>query len=137
MKYENKLFNINIDYFNENNILDNSAVGCGVYIIQLIKKDSNETHNLYVGQSLTILKRGGEHLYELFKNPNYLGLTDDNMNDSNLTIKFKVLESCNMENRYIKEKDYINICSPILQKDINDHMLNIEDKLDIIKKILY
>lgn len=132
----NEDYKINIEFFKENQMLDNRAIGCGVYIIELLKSNSKEAIPLYIGQSLYMVKRGGEHLYELFKEPGYLGLSEDNMADINLTIRFRVLEKCLPSDRFKSETDQIKKLCPILQKRTNDNMLDIKNKESNVKDAL-
>lgn len=129
-------YKINIEYFKESQMIDNRAIGCGIYIIELLKNNSKEVIPLYIGQSLYMVKRGGEHLYELFKEPGYLGLSEDNMADSHLKIRFRVLEKCVPDDRVKRETAQIIKIHPLLQKPTNDNMLDIDNKKSNVKEAL-
>lgn len=130
----NEGYKINIEYFEENQMLDKRAIGCGIYIIELLKSNSKEAIPLYIGQSLYMVKRGGEHLYEFFKEPGYLGLSEDNMADSHLKIRFRVLENCMTNDRINEETAQIIKIHPLLQKTTSDSMLDIGNKKNNVKK---
>ncbi len=129
-------YKINIEYFIKDQILDNRAIGCGIYIIELLKSNTKGAIPLYIGQSLTMLKRGGEHLHDFFKEAAYLGLSKDNMEDSQLKIRFRVLEKCVPADRFKRETYQINKIHPILQKSTNDNMLDIDNKRKNVKEAL-
>ncbi|QXE18713.1 hypothetical protein [Clostridium sp. 001] len=129
-------YKINIEYFKENQMLDNRAIGCGIYIIELLKDNSKEAIPLYIGQSLYMVKRGGEHLYEFFKEPGYLGLSEDNMIDSHLKIRFRILEKCVPDDRSKRETAQIIKIHPLIQKLTNDNMLDIDNKKRKVKEAL-
>lgn len=128
---KSKDYKINIEYFKKNQLLDNEAIECGIYIIELLKSNSKEAIPLYIGQSLTIVKRGGEHLYAFFKEPSYLGLSEDNMADNDLLIRFRVLEKCEPDVRFKRETAQIIKERPLLQEPTNNNMLDIEKKKNL------
>lgn len=127
---------IKVEYFKNDQMLDNGAIGCGIYIIELLKNNEKRAIPLYIGQSLTMLKRGGEHLYDFFKEPGYLGLSKDNIADIHLKIRFRVLEKCAPDDRFKKETAKIIEIQPILQESTNDNMLDIANKKRKVKEAL-
>jgi len=46
---------------------------------------------LYIGESVWIASRCGEHLYSVMENPEYFGLKKDDINNDELTLKFSVI----------------------------------------------
>ena len=74
-------------------MLDKNAICGGVYLIEIRKNSSKEWIPLYIGESKTIIKRCGEHLYNVFNNPLYFGLTEKDINSEEINLRFSVLES--------------------------------------------
>lgn len=129
---------ISVEYFKDEQMLDKRAVGCGVYIIELSYKSSSiQSTPLYIGESVYMVKRGGEHLFEFFKNPAYLGFSsEDDIKDSNLVISFRVLEECDYSELKKKEMKLINELNPILQKQNSDKMLEPDEKIEKVSNVL-
>ena len=46
---------------------------------------------LYIGESVWIASRCGKHLYSLFDNPAYFGLTPEDLDNDELELKFSVV----------------------------------------------
>jgi len=131
---------INIDFFQKNGILDNNATGSGIYIIELrarnsLAKEDSPLH-LYVGQSVYMVKRCGEHIYKLFNNPQYMGLTSENLSNNNLELRFRVLESIDNQREQLKEKELIHIkkLQPLTQSSKSDRQL--KNKLSIVQEAI-
>lgn len=128
---------ISVEYFKDEQVLDKRAVGCGVYIIELSYKASSKPPTpLYIGESVYMMKRGGEHLFEFFKNPAYLGLLSDDIKDSNLVIHFRVLEECDYSELKKKEIETIKKLNPILQNQKSDKMLKKEEKTKNVSEVI-
>lgn len=81
-----------IDFFETKNGLDERAIKGGVYHVQLQKKGINDSISLYIGESVWIARRCARHLYAFRDNPGLFGLEDDDMENSDLILKFSVIE---------------------------------------------
>lgn len=92
--------NIKIYFFNDNLI---QAIEAGIYEITITNEELKST-SLYIGESVFVLVRCAAHLYELKKNPSYFGFTEDNINNPNITINFKLIESNNSKVTEEKKK---------------------------------
>ena len=79
---------MNIKFFEDDL---NRAIGTGVYQISIMKDGLKQS--LYIGKSVYMIKRCGEHLYTLNQRPEYLGLTSDDLNNKDLYLIFEVLET--------------------------------------------
>lgn len=73
--------------------MDPRAINHGVYMIELLEK--KESVCLYIGESVWIASRCGVHLYSLYENPNYFGLTKEDIDNDEFTLKFSVIDSLN------------------------------------------
>lgn len=138
---------IKINFFQgeDENTLDKAAVNGGIYIFELIKKGhEDQPIPLYVGQSVYMAKRGGEHLFEMFKDPEYFGL-DEAINDQNLTLKVSVVKTVDVDFKKTRteretrlrdaELEVIKKKQPILQNSSNDRMLS-SNKTKIVRNRL-
>lgn len=82
-----------IKFFEKNGVLDPDGIKPGVYIIKLGKVGNTQSMKpLYIGESYSMVSRCGRHLYELYKDPSYLGLKKEHTNDSLLCLSFEVYE---------------------------------------------
>lgn len=117
---------MNIEFFCCNGKFDNRAISGGVYKVDLINNEKSTPLCLYIGESVWMASRCGRHLYALMNNPNYFGLTDENMNDVSLTLRFSVVEEIDVEkknNEKIykgKELDAIVKYKPLTQGGTSD-----------------
>lgn len=82
---------LRIDFFSTSEGMDQRAVNHGVYSIELVGRGKKIC--LYIGESVWIASRCGVHLYELYEDPGYFGLTKDDLNNDEFTLKFSVIES--------------------------------------------
>ncbi len=73
---------IKIQFFEGQDQLKN-AINGGVYLIELLKDGIKDPIRLYVGESGAVIKRCGEHLYNFFNNPSYLGLEEKDLEKMN------------------------------------------------------
>lgn len=122
-----------IEFFQTEYGLDQEAVNGGVYKVELINSHKNKCACLYVGESVFIIKRCGEHLYELFKNPTYFGLNEYDLINSDFVLRFSVAESISeekdkamykgLENKYIAE------CKPLTQGCNSDKQIEQKEKV--------
>ena len=123
---------INIQFFQNDFI---KAIGAGIYEISVIHNNISKT--LYIGESVFVLVRCATHLFELKRNPNYLGFTSDSINNSNITLVFSLIESNNDKYaRKRREKEIIKQKQPISQNGISDRQKNIKDKNEAMKQFL-
>ena len=84
-----------------------------------------------------MLVRCGAHLFELKKKPEYLGFNDKTINNENISLKFKLLESVSdMADRKHREKELIQEKNPILQSGISDRMKSVEEKVQALTTFL-
>lgn len=127
-----KKIDINIEFFKEDL---NQAIGSGIYQISIYK--DNKSKILYIGESKTVLKRCGEHLYTLNENPVYFGFTEDILKDSNITLKFELLEKIDDTIfRRKREVELIKNKSPLSQSGIKDRLKDSEDRILAIREFL-
>lgn len=120
--------NINIEFFNNQTI---NAVSAGIYEISITRNGTTES--LYIGESKTVLMRCAAHLYELSKDPNYFGFDKESINDSSITLVFRLLESVeDTAARKAKEKAYIKAKNPISQSGYSDRQKNISEKINAV-----
>lgn len=133
---------IKISLFQKERRLDSQAIGAGVYIVELLKDDNPlSSASLYIGESVYMVKRCGEHLYDVFKDSKYFGLTDDNLSDEKLGLCFRVLEylpdNVTKEERKEKEKGYIKKYKPLTQSPNSDQQIrNIEVKVSTVQNAI-
>lgn len=124
--------NIKIEFFQEDLI---KAIGAGIYEISVHKNDKSKI--LYIGESVFVLVRCASHLYELSKNLGYFGFTEETINDSSVTLKFRLLEKIdNKVLRKKREKELIKENQPLSQSGISDYQKSIEDKISSLTSFL-
>lgn len=127
--------NINIDFFSSNLI---KAIGTGIYEVTV--EANGNTESLYIGESVFVLVRCATHLYELNKNPNYFGFTKESIEDSNITLKFQLLnpdkDYKNAVVRKTDEKQAIKDRSPLCQNKISDRMKDVDEKIEALENFL-
>ena len=117
---------MNIDFFSFRGKFDNRAITSGVYKVDLINSKKSTPLCLYIGESVWMASRCGRHLFALKNNPDYFGLTDENMQDECLTLKFSVVEVINTEKKNDvklykeKELDAIQKYKPLTQGESSD-----------------
>ncbi|HEM6093596.1 TPA: hypothetical protein U2B92_001351 [Streptococcus suis] len=125
--------NIQVQFF-QNDVI--KAIKGGVYQISL-QKVGGERRVLYIGESFSMLIRCAQHLYQLRKYPEYLGMTTEILRDQNLILMFEILELEEaMGVRRNKEKEYIKKCTPLLQSGLSDRMLSIPRKKEAVANFL-
>lgn len=113
--------------------LDPNAIKAGVYKISIYSDmDRKKEFPLYIGESYCMIKRGGEHLYNVQKSPSYLGLTEEYYKDDSLVLSFtvyEVIEECwssTKERDLVLEKHELDALAkvhPISQYETNDHVM--------------
>lgn len=123
---------VKVVFFQDNLI---EAIGAGIYEISIDKGGKSEV--LYIGESVFVLVRCASHLYELKKNPNYFGFTKETINDSSITLKFRLIEeNSDKISRKEKEKKLINERKPLSQSGISDRQKNVEGKIEALMQFL-
>lgn len=123
-----------IQFFETNNGLDNRAIKSGVYQIEL-QNNQGQTIPLYIGESVWIAERCGQHLYALFNDPSYFGLEENDLSRDDLILKFTVCEEIKDKKsilgvgRYKEiELKYIKENNPLTQLYSSDRQISIEEK---------
>ena len=124
--------NIQIEFFHRD-LTD--AIGPGIYQIRA-KRQDRETL-LYIGESVFVLVRCAAHLYELKREPAYLGFDAAALEDPETTLVFSLLEVCpNTAQRKRQEKALIQELRPRLQSGVSDYMKPIEEKIQALAEFL-
>lgn len=129
---------IKINFFQKNGKFDIQSINASVYMVELLKDDVSPALPLYIGESVYMIKRCGEHLYDLFEDAEYFGLTDENLTDQNLQLDFKVLEhlpdGVTKQERKEKEKGYIEKHRPLTQSPNSDKQFG--QKVSIVQNAM-
>lgn len=130
-----KIPKITIQFFEKDRF--NCAVNGGVYLIELLKSGKSSIY-LYVGESGSVIKRCGEHLYELFNNPSYLGLIDNDLERNDFILRFSLVKSIKEKKKFWWDKNYkeeelkaIHKYNPITQLPTSDRQIS--NKVDIVQ----
>lgn len=119
---------IKVMFFNDQLI---DVIGAGIYKI-IICKDERE-RILYIGESVFVLVRCAQHLFELNKKPEYFGFTDNTIDDPEILLKFQLVDSvADKKDRKMKEKYLIDSEKPLVQSGIKDYMKRKNDKIDSV-----
>ncbi|WP_074413852.1 hypothetical protein [Streptococcus suis] len=125
--------NLQVQFF-QNDVI--KAIKGGGYQI-LLQKVDGERRVLYIGESFSMLIRCAQHLYQLRKYPEYLGMTTEILRDQNLILMFEILELEEaMGIRRKKEKEYIKKYRPLLQSGLSDRMLPISRKKEAVANFI-
>ncbi|CYU08172.1 hypothetical protein [Streptococcus suis] len=125
--------NLQVQFF-QNDVI--KAIKGGVYQI-LLQKVDGERRVLYIGESFSMLIRCAQHLYQLRKYPEYLGMTTEILRDQNLILMFEILELEEATGiRRKKEKEYIKKYRPLLQSGLSDRMLPISRKKEAVANFI-
>lgn len=126
-----------IDFFTTDKGMDERAVRGGVYHVELLKENTDLLISLYIGESVWIAARCGEHLYSFYNDPNYFGLKKEDLENDELILRFSVLEGINREKCVLgegtykeKELKYIQEYKPTTQLNTSDRQLR-----DVGKKV--
>ena len=119
---------IKVMFFNDQLI---DVIGAGIYKI-IICKDERE-RILYIGESVFVLVRCAQHLFQLNKKPEYFGFTDNTIDDPEILLKFQLVDSvADKKDRKKKEKYLIDSEKPLVQSGIKDYMKRKNDKIDSV-----
>lgn len=134
-----------IDFFETDNGMDSRAVGAGVYMVELENKKTKKKICLYVGESVWIASRCGVHLYSLYEDPNYFGLTKGDIENDQFILKFSVVENIDGKKSVLGcgkykelELEAIKANKPLTQLDTSDRQIrnNEKKKLKVQSELL-
>lgn len=117
--------NIKIEFFQSDLI---QAIGAGIYEVSVYNNHQSEI--IYIGESVFVLVRCASHLYELNKKPEYYGFTEETIQDSSITLKFRLIEK--IDNKILRRKREIELIKekkPLSQSGISDRQKSVEDKI--------
>lgn len=127
-----------IDFFKKGKGLKTEAVKGGVYLVELLKEGNEQSIPLYIGESGSMVKRCGEHLYTLFDEPNYFGLNQNDLTRGDLTIRISDVNIIKERKKFIWDKNYkdkelaaINEFNPITQLRTSDKQ--IKNKVEVVQ----
>ena len=123
---------IQIEFF-KNDFL--KAINDGVYEIYVEK--NGKSASLYIGESVQVMVRCASHLYDLAKEPEQFGFTDETINDPEIKLVFHLLEGNEQKStRRRSELQAIKGSRPLLQTGINDHVKRINAKIEALSQFL-
>ena len=124
---------INVSFFNDKLI---NAIGAGIYKVVICKGEREKA--LYIGESVFVLVRCAQHLFELNKKPEYFGFTNTTINNSEILLKFELIETvADKKRRKKQEKLLIDTEKPLIQSGIKDYMKSKKDKIVAVNKFIY
>lgn len=124
---------INIQFFHDDFI---NAIGAGIY--EIIVSIGGKSKSLYIGESVHVMVRCSDHLYQLKSEPNYFGFTSETIDKEDITLTFKLIESIDdYKKRKLKEKKLIAENKPLSQSGRSDHQKEIEEKIQALNTFLY
>lgn len=132
-----------IDFFETENGFDNRAISGGVYQVELMM-EGKESICLYVGESVWIASRCGKHLYALFEDPSYFGLTEDDLKIENMILKFSVVDEIKGKKSELgvgsykeQELEAIKTYEPVTQLSTSDSQIrNVDKKIEKVQEML-
>lgn len=123
---------INIKFFHDDFI---NAIGAGIY--EIIVSIRGKSKSLYIGESVHVIVRCSEHLYQLKSEPKYFGFTSKTIDREDITLTFKLIESIDdKKERKLKEKKLITENKPLSQSGISDRQKEIEEKIQALDSFL-
>lgn len=128
-----------ISFFETKDGMDKRAITGGIYQVELLKEGC-EPICLYIGESVWIASRCGNHLYSLFKDSSYFGLKPEDLNNNNIELRFSVIDSIESQKSELgvgiykrEELEAIQKFKPLTQLQTSDKQIrDIEQK---IKKV--
>ncbi len=124
--------NLEVEFFKDSFI---DAIEAGIYGIFIKKGNTEEL--LYIGESVHVLKRCTEHLYDIKKGVGYLGFSGKDLGDEKLELVFKLLElNSDSSARKHNEKELINQLNPILQSGVSDRVKPDDTMIKELKNFL-
>lgn len=123
---------IQIEFFKQDLI---DAIGAGIYEISVCKNGNSST--LYIGESVFVLVRCASHLYNLKKNPEYLGFTEKTIEDSEISLSFHLIkQEKDALKRKKEEKEIVKKKNPLSQSGISDRQKNVEERIEALTNFL-
>ena len=130
-----------IEFFKKNGEFDADAIKGGVYQVELLAQGrGSNVISLYIGESVWMASRCGRHLYALYENPEYFGLTPDDLKDDKLILRFRVLEVIKLPKavlgtRVYKERElyWIEKNQPLTQSSKSDQQLKKDVRLKNVR----
>ena len=111
-------------------------------MVELINsKSAVEPICLYIGESVWIASRCGVHLYSLFENAGYFGLTKEDLENEDLILKFSVVEAIDGKKSILgcgeyrrSELEAIKNYHPLTQLETSDRKIrDIEAKMSRVQ----
>ena len=126
-----------VDFFEKNQSFDINASQGGVYKIDLLCEGKQQPLCLYIGESIWIASRCGKHLYSFMKNPNYLGLKEEDRDNDEFTLRFSVVEAINSNKTIFqaiyknKEREAIKKYKPLTQLQTSDRQIS--NKVEVVQ----
>lgn len=118
-----------INFFETEEGFDSRAIRGGVYQVELLMEGKTPIC-LYIGESVWIASRCGKHLYSLYDNPAYFGLTQDDLNNDKLQLRFSVVNDIGGKKSELgigsyKEQELIAIqkYEPVTQLNTSDRQI--------------
>lgn len=130
-------YKINIQFFEEQKQFRDAIKG-GVYLVDILNEGKEKTIPLYVGESGTVIKRCGEHLYTLFNKPDYFGLNDEDLERDDFILRFRLIKSIKEDKKFWWDKNYkdkelevIHSFNPITQLPTSDRQ--IKNKVEVVQ----
>lgn len=119
-----------INFFKTDKGMDERAAKGGVYHVELLKENTDLLLSLYVGESVWIAARCGQHLYSFYDDPSYFGLKKEDFENDELILRFSVLEEIEGKKSVLgvgkykdKELKYIQENNPATQFNTSDSQL--------------
>lgn len=120
-----------------------------IYAVFLVNKEIPEQkYCIYSGKSLLFADRLNDHVISVIDNPEYFGLTEDELHNPNLSISFEIIEELDISNistldellKLLAEKERASIekLKPITQQGmnmINDNKCKRERVKEVLDKI--
>lgn len=132
-----------IEFFKTENGMDLRAVKGGVYQVELLM-DGKDPICLYIGESVWIASRCGAHLYSLYEDPAYFGLTKEDLENECFTLRFSVLNNIDGKKSELgvgsykkQELEAIKKYKPLTQLETSDRQIRDEnDKINKVQEAL-
>ncbi|TGX98821.1 hypothetical protein E5357_07610 [Hominisplanchenecus murintestinalis] len=131
-----------IKFFEKNGVIDEKAIMAGVYQfkIGLVGDEEDNYLLLYIGESYSMIQRCGFHLYNIFQNPTYFGLSHKHLTNDKLQLIVEIYESISFEKEISneerdkilrdKEREVIIEKQPLSQCSANDDLR--ENRVEIV-----
>ena len=128
-----------IDFFETEHGMDIRAAQGGVYQVELVR--GSKSICLYIGESVWIASRCGKHLFSVLEEPEYFGLTKEDIDNDDLTLKFTVItriegKKSELGRGSYKEMELLEIKknNPLTQLQTSDRQIkNTQDKVKLVQ----